>query len=241
MMGSTVTSQALLSGSNLVVGLFLIRYTSDLQYGYYILASSTLVLLTSMHGAFFHPPLAIRLNTLDGVGRSDFVGGIYRGQRQLLWVLGGAALCVVALLWYSKVVTEQITLLVLVTVTAARVGMGSHETQGAVNRRSRFLAFAKMMGSTVTSQALLSGSNLVVGLFLIRYTSDLQYGYYILASSALILLTSMHGAFFHPPLAIRLNTLDGVGRSDFVGGIYRGQRQLLWVLGGAALCLVALL
>ena len=70
-------------------------------------------------------------------------------------------------------------------------------------RTHRHFAFARLLGSAVVSQALLSAASLVIGLVLIRRTSDLQYGYFILASNAILLLASLQNAFFGPALAAR--------------------------------------
>ena len=92
-------------------------------------------------------------------------------------------------------------------------------------RAHRHFAFARLFGSAVISQALLSAASFAIGLVLIRRSSDLQYGYFILASNAILLLASLQNAFFAPPLAARLNRLDAAGRSALVGGLYREQRR----------------
>jgi O-antigen/teichoic acid export membrane protein len=102
------------------------------------------------------------------------------------------------------------------------------------DRRRRHFAFARLLSSAISSQALLSAANFSIGLILIRSTSDVQYGYYVLASSAIILLVSMQNAFFSPPLAIGMNRLDRLGRGELVGGLYRAQRRILPALGGVA-------
>jgi O-antigen/teichoic acid export membrane protein len=102
------------------------------------------------------------------------------------------------------------------------------------DRRHRHFAFARLLSSAITSQALLSAASFSIGLILIRGTSDVQYGYYVLASSAIILLVSVQNAFFSPPLAIRMNRLDRLGRSELVGSLYRAQRSILPALGGIA-------
>lgn len=107
------------------------------------------------------------------------------------------------------------------------------------DHRRRHFAFARLLSSAITSQALLSAANFSIGLILIRSTSDVQYGYYVLASSAIILMVSMQNAFFSPPLAIRMNRLDRLGRGELVGGLYRVQRRILPALGGVA-ALIAL-
>ena len=96
------------------------------------------------------------------------------------------------------------------------------------------LAFARLLSSAVASQALLSAASFVVGLILIRNTTDAEYGSYILALSAILLLVSLQNAFFGPPLAIRLGRFERKERSELVGGLYREQRRGLFVLTGIA-------
>ncbi len=91
----------------------------------------------------------------------------------------------------------------------------------------KHLAFARMLGSAVLSQAILSAASFAVGLLLIRHTSDLQYGFYILASNAVLLLISLHGSFVNPALVRRLTSLDTCARGQLVGGLYREQTQAL--------------
>jgi len=119
LLSSAVTSQALLSAANFSIGLILIRSTSDLQYGYYVLASSAIVLLVSMQNAFFSPPLSIRMNRLDPRGRGELVGGLYRAQRSILPALGGVAVVIALGLWYAQVLDVHTGPLVLATVFAA--------------------------------------------------------------------------------------------------------------------------
>lgn len=105
-------------------------------------------------------------------------------------------------------------------------------------RRSRFL---RLFSSAVTSQALTSAASLLVGLVLIRHTSDLQYGYYILVFNGLLLLASLQNAFIGPPMVVRLTALDSAARGGLVGGLYQGQRILLGRAAMAAAAVTLLL
>ena len=99
LLSAAVVSQAILSAASLLIGLMLIRRSSDLEYGYYILAANTVLLLASLQNAFFAPSLANRLARLDRAGRSDAVGGLYRAQRRILPPLVTIACLAVAVLW----------------------------------------------------------------------------------------------------------------------------------------------
>lgn len=109
-----------------------------------------------------------------------------------------------------------------------------------MNNRQRHFAFARLLSSALVSQILISAASFAIGLILIRHTSDQQYGYFILASTVLLLLVSLQNAFFNPTLATRITRLDSPGRADLVGGLYREQRRLLSVVAGIAALSAAL-
>jgi O-antigen/teichoic acid export membrane protein len=107
------------------------------------------------------------------------------------------------------------------------------------DHKHRRLAFARLLSSAVVSQALLSAASFAIGLILIRSTTDHQYGYFVLASNAVLLLVSLQNAFCTPSLATRLGRLDRVQRGELVGGLYREQRRIL-PAAGAIVMLAAL-
>jgi O-antigen/teichoic acid export membrane protein len=120
--GSAVVDQAVLSAASFLVGLMLIRWTADHQYGYYILVANSLLLISGLQNAFFGPPLADRIARLDPAGRSALVGGLYREQRRLLAALLCLGIAVWSVLWLTGVVdhvTGPLVLAALVAVAAA--------------------------------------------------------------------------------------------------------------------------
>lgn len=119
LLSSAIISQALLSAANFAIGLILIRSTTDIQYGYYILASNAILLLASVQSAFFNPPLAIRLTRLDRLGRGELVGSLYREQCRLVPAVGGISLVITLGLWYIQVLNSVTGLLMLATIAAA--------------------------------------------------------------------------------------------------------------------------
>jgi O-antigen/teichoic acid export membrane protein len=118
LLSSAVSSQAVLSAASFLVGLILIRRTTDVQYGFYVLAFNAILLIVSLQGAFFNPPLAIRLTRLDRLGRGELVGGLYREQRRVLPGVGVIAVLSALGLWYTGVLDAQTGPLVIVTVAA---------------------------------------------------------------------------------------------------------------------------
>src|SRR5690606_11593283 len=83
-------------------------------------------------------------------------------------------------------------------VAAARSGLGP-DTAPTMNPGTRGL-FVRMFSGAVVDQALLSASSLAVGLLLIRHASELQYGYFVLVTSVLMLTTSLQSAFIGPAM-----------------------------------------
>ncbi len=112
--------------------------------------------------------------------------------------------------------------------------MGADAKTAPVTERGRKFAMARMLGSAVTSQALLSAASFAVGLLLIRHASDLQYGYFILASGAVLLIVSLQNSFLNPPLVNRITPLERPARSELVGGLYRDQNRVLQIGGAIA-------
>jgi O-antigen/teichoic acid export membrane protein len=119
LLSSAVLSQAALSATSFIIGAILIRSTTDLQYGYYVLAANALLLLVSLQNAIFKPPLAIRWNGLDRRQRGELVGGLYREQRRLLPAFCGIAAGIALLLWYGHVLDGYTGSLVIATAVAA--------------------------------------------------------------------------------------------------------------------------
>jgi O-antigen/teichoic acid export membrane protein len=96
-------------------------------------------------------------------------------------------------------------------------------------------AFMRMFSSALASQAVLSATSFLVGLLLIRRSSDLQYGYYVLISGAILLAASLQNAFIGPSMVHRLTRLDREPRGDLTGGLYREQRFVIVRVAAAAL------
>lgn len=103
--------------------------------------------------------------------------------------------------------------------------------------RSSAFGIARLFGSSIVDQAMLSAANFGVGLILIRYAAEAQYGYYILAFNTMILLTTLQGTFIGTPMVIRLPTLTDEARRQWMGSLLRDQRR--WGLAGGLLALVA--
>jgi hypothetical protein len=97
----------------------------------------------------------------------------------------------------------------------------------------------RTFGIGLTIQALLSGANFAVGLILIRRTNDLQYSYYVLATNALLLLTSLQASFIQPYIVMSITRMGLDGRREMVGGLIRTSGRWVPALCAAAITLTA--
>jgi O-antigen/teichoic acid export membrane protein len=87
MFSGAIAIQAMLSASSFIIGLMLVRLTSDAEYGYYVLIMATITLVASLQGSFIGPPMVIRLTTSTHEQRANLIGGLLRDQARLLPLL----------------------------------------------------------------------------------------------------------------------------------------------------------
>ncbi len=106
---------------------------------------------------------------------------------------------------------------------------------------SQRAAFLRLLSGGVAIQALLSASNFVVGLLLVRRTPDAQYGYFVLISTVVLLSVILQGAFIQPPMIIRLTRFNPQERAELIGGLIRDQSRLVpFIVGAAGVILLGL-
>lgn len=106
----------------------------------------------------------------------------------------------------------------------------------ALNIRGRLV---RLFSATVLDQVLLSGTNFVVGLLLVRFTADSDYAIYILLQTALALIASAHSAAVCSPLAIVAPKKPPDLKQRMVGAIRRSRKRFLRPLALLALVAVA--
>jgi len=118
LLSSAVIDQAMLSGANFVVGLLLIRYVTDVQYGYYVLAFNAIMLMTTLQGAFITTPLLIRISNSDEAEQRRWVGGLMRDQQW--WSRLGSVIAIgaTALAWFSGKLDAEAGLVMLAAAIA---------------------------------------------------------------------------------------------------------------------------
>lgn len=97
---TAVVAQGLISGANFAVGLFLIRFAPDPEYGYYVLAFSSMQLLSSAQAAWVAGPLTV-LSARETAERArQMVGSVELAHRQLLrWIAPALSVLPVAGAW----------------------------------------------------------------------------------------------------------------------------------------------
>lgn len=98
--------------------------------------------------------------------------------------------------------------------------------------------FVRLFSSALASQVVLSAVSFGVALLLIRHVSDVQYGYYILVSGAVMLAVSLQNSFIAPAMIGRMTRLSPEQCGDLTGGLYREQRGVVLALGATAIIAV---
>jgi O-antigen/teichoic acid export membrane protein len=116
--GTGVLDQIILSGANFVVGFLMIRYTSDSNYGQFVLAQSTLVLLVSAQGAWLSGPLAIVAPRKTPDIKRSMVSSIRISQGRFLRGTSIAALLVPGIGYLLRAWNISIALTITATILA---------------------------------------------------------------------------------------------------------------------------
>ena len=101
-------------------------------------------------------------------------------------------------------------------------------------RSGRFL---HIFGTGVLDQILLSAANFIAGFVLIRYTSDVSYGQFVLAQSAVMLVVSAQAAWLSGPVTIIAPAKSAAIRAQMIGCLGASQTR---VLRRAALALLTI-
>lgn len=160
MFSSAIIDQGLLSAGSFVVSVILIRHTSDLQYGYYVLAVGGILLLSSLQNAFIGPPMVNRMVPLEDAARGRLIGGLYREQNRLVLGIAAAGILGVAAAWASGGIDWQLALLIFAALVTAPMTM-----ERSFFRMSLFAcrrAHSVLRGDTAYTVVLLAGVALAI-------------------------------------------------------------------------------
>jgi O-antigen/teichoic acid export membrane protein len=120
---TAVGGQVLLSGANFLVGFILIRYTSDRDYGMYVLVTSTLLLLTTAQNAWLLGPLAVMAPRMSAEQRRGVIGAIKITQREVLRYLALGLLIVPVIGYLSGLLSALVASVVGCAILASWAGL----------------------------------------------------------------------------------------------------------------------
>lgn len=111
---------------------------------------------------------------------------------------------------------------------------------GASLQRKRRTAFTvgltvrgkvvRLFSAAIIDQVILSGTRLLVGLLLVRYTADRDYALYVMLQSALALVISLHGGIVCGPLSILAPKKEPESRREMIAAVRASQNRMLWPL-----------
>lgn len=88
----------------------------------------------------------------------------------------------------------------------------------------------KLFSTAVIGQVLLSVTNFIVGLLLIRYTGDADYGLFVLAQATIAFGTTAQGAWVSGPLSVLAAKREPAARREMVGAVSGSlQRGTQWM------------
>ena len=100
----------------------------------------------------------------------------------------------------------------------------------ATTTAAKLVHVLRFFGAGVIDQVLLSGANFIAGFLMIRYTSDVDYGQFVLAQSAVLLLVSAQGAWLSGPLAAIVPSKPAATKRLMIGAVRASQSRFLrWV------------
>jgi O-antigen/teichoic acid export membrane protein len=97
----------------------------------------------------------------------------------------------------------------------------------------------RLLSTAVLDQVLLSGTNFLVGLVLLRFTSNADYALYVLVQSALLLLVSAQSAWIGGPLYVIAPKKPPKLRREMISAVKDSQRRILRFAVAAALLVPA--
>jgi O-antigen/teichoic acid export membrane protein len=109
--------------------------------------------------------------------------------------------------------------------------MGAHRKETALSNLRpgprRLADLMKYFGTGVIDQVMLSGASFVIGFLMIRFTSDADYGYFVLAQSAILLMLSAQGAWLLGPMSALAPAKTPETKRLMIGAIATSQTRFL--------------
>lgn len=117
--GFAIVDQAILSGANFLIAFLLIRYTGGTDYGLFVIAQSTILLLVTAQGSLVTGPLSLLAPQSTPADRREMIGAIEADQRRILKGIALAAAAVVVVGYLFKAWSPISAVVGLATILAA--------------------------------------------------------------------------------------------------------------------------
>ena len=108
--GAGVIDQMVLSGANFLVGLLMIRRTTDVAYGQFVLAQSAVLLLVSVQASWLTGPLSTIVPKKTPLEKTRAIGTMRVSQAKFLRRLGVALLLATTAAWLAGILKPGIAL-----------------------------------------------------------------------------------------------------------------------------------
>lgn len=98
----------------------------------------------------------------------------------------------------------------------------------------------RLFSAAVVDQVLLSAASFLMGLILVRYTSDTDYALFVILQSTLLLVTTVHSSAVCGPVAILAPKTAPEPKREMIGIIWHSQNRLRWptLLAGVAVAAI---
>jgi O-antigen/teichoic acid export membrane protein len=153
---TTVVDQVVLSGANFIVGLLLIRLTTDADYGMFVLVQSAITLLISGQMAWLSSPLAVLAPGKPPALRRLMVGAVESSQRRFLRQASAAALVVPTVGYFAHYWTGLESLVVVLGIAACWTALQREYLRGLLLIYGR--PHAMLLADLVNVAVLLTGA-----------------------------------------------------------------------------------
>jgi O-antigen/teichoic acid export membrane protein len=108
--GASVIDQMVLSGANFLAGLLMIRRTTDVAYGQFVLAQSAILLLVSAQASWLTGPLSIVVPKKTPSEKTHAIATMRVSQAKFLRRLTAALLLAAAAAWLAGIIRPVIAL-----------------------------------------------------------------------------------------------------------------------------------
>jgi O-antigen/teichoic acid export membrane protein len=179
---AAIADQVVLSGTNFIVGILLIRYATDRDYALYVLVQSTLLLVIAVHNSWLTGPLAILTPRLAPDERWRTIGSVKRIQRRFLNVIAVPLLLLPLLGYLTGLLSGLLAWVVAIGIVA-----------GWASLRREYLRSVLLMYSRTHS--LLGADSIYATSLLLGVVCALLFGGpVVIGATIALLLASMAGA-----------------------------------------------